>query len=115
YRAPLSGDVRGPAFASAKVEGASLRVRFDHAAGLKTRDGKPPSDFAIAGVDGRFAWADAVIEGDTVVLKAPSVPAPATVRYNWATAPHGNLCNGDDLPAAPFRTDTFRASTEGQN
>lgn len=115
YRAPLSGDVRGPTFASATVKADSLRVCFDHATGLKTRDGQPPTDFAIAGADGRFAWADAVIEGDTVVLKAASVPVPATVRYNWATAPHGNLCNSDDLPAAPFRSDTFRASTEGQN
>jgi sialate O-acetylesterase len=115
YHAPISGEVHGPTFAGATAEGSTLRVRFDHATGLKTRDGHPPTDFAIAGADARYVWADAVIQGDTVVLKSPSIPAPVTVRYNWATAPHGNLCNGDGLPAAPFRTDTFRASTEGQN
>ena len=115
YRVPIPEDVHGPTFASATVVGSTLRVCFDHAAGLKTRDGKPPTDFAIAGTDARYVWADAVIEGDTVVLKSPAVSAPATVRYNWATAPHGNLCNSDGLPAAPFRTDTFRASTAGQN
>jgi len=115
YRAPISEDVHGPTLAAVTVAGSTLRVRFDHAAGLKTRDGKPPTDFAIAGTDARYVWADATIEGDTVVLKSPSVPAPATVRYDWATAPHGNLCNGDGLPAAPFRTDTFRVSTAGQN
>ena len=115
YRAPIPEAVRGPTFANATVKDNSLRVRFDHATGLKTRDGKPPAYFAIAGTDGRYVWADATIEGDTVVLKAASVPVPATVRYNWATAPHGNLCNSADLPAAPFRTDTLRASTEGQN
>ena len=115
YRAPIPEDVHGPTLAAVTVAGSTLRVRFDHAAGLKTRDGKPPTDLAIAGTDARYVWADATIDGDTVVLKSPSVPAPTTVRYDWATAPHGNLCNGDGLPAAPFRTDTLRASTAGQN
>ncbi|SDU29308.1 sialate O-acetylesterase [Verrucomicrobium sp. GAS474] len=115
YAAPLPGEVRGPTFRDLAVEGESLRVRFDHAAGLATSDGQPPSDFAVAGADGRYVWAQASIEGDAVVLRAPGIPSPATVRYDWAASPRGNLRNGDGLPAAPFRTDSMKVSTEGIN
>ncbi|HEY8966830.1 MAG TPA: sialate O-acetylesterase [Candidatus Methylacidiphilales bacterium] len=115
YASPLAEEVRGPTFRELAVEGDALRVRFDHAGGLKTRDGQPPTDFAVAGADGRYVWAQAAIEGDAVVLRAPGVASPASVRYDWAGSPHGNLCNGDGLPAAPFRTDSFKVSTEGVN
>ena len=38
-------------------------------------------------------------------------PHPAAVRYAWADNPTCNLSNGAGLPASPFRTDTFLATT----
>ncbi len=62
--------------------------------------------FAIAGEDGKFVWADAVIKGKTVVVSSPQVPNPVAVRYAWADNPdEGNLMNKDGLLASPFRTD----------
>ena len=49
--------------------------------------------------------ADAVIEGDTVVVSSPEVPDPKHVRYGWAWNPIVNLFNKEGLPAIPFRTD----------
>ena len=112
YHAAIPEEVHGPVFKELKVEGATIRIHFDHAIGLKTRDGQPPTDFAISGADGRFVWAQATIDGETVVLRVPKIDAPTMVRYDWATAPHGNLCNGDGLPAAPFRTDSLPVSTQ---
>lgn len=103
----LDRDVYGPTLRSTSAEGDALRVTFSHAEGLKTRDGLKPSDFAIAGDDRHFAWADATIDGQSVVLRAAGIKRPTAVRYDWADAPHGNLCNGAGLPAAPFRTDRY--------
>jgi sialate O-acetylesterase len=69
---------------------------------------KPAKDvtgFVIAGADGKFAWAKAEIQGDTVVVWSDDVPSPVVVRYGWAGNPVCNLYNAAGLPAAPFRTD----------
>jgi sialate O-acetylesterase len=59
--------------------------------------------FAVAGADGKFVWATATIEGDTVVVSSPAVAHPTKVRYAWADNPSVNLTNGTGLPAGPFR------------
>ena len=47
-------------------------------------------------------FADAVIDGDAVVL-SPQVGAPADlVRYCWADSPVCNLFDDAGLPAGPF-------------
>ncbi len=96
----------GPIFRDASVQGSRIRVHFDHIdGGLVARNG-PLRGFAIAAADGRFAFADAVIDGDSVVVSSPSVSSPAFVRYAWSDNPvDANLFNADGLPAAPFRTD----------
>ena len=59
--------------------------------------------FAIRGEDGPWHWADAVIDGNKVVVSSPQVPRPVAVRYGWADNPTVNLINAAVLPAAPFR------------
>jgi sialate O-acetylesterase len=69
--------------------------------------------FTICGEDRKWVVADARIEGDTVVVSSPSVPRPVAVRYAWADNPaDANLYNKDGLPASPFRTDTFKLTTQ---
>ncbi len=102
------GVANGPIFEKATPEGHSLRVAFQTSGdGLATRDGGPVRGFAVAGTDGRYFYADATIDGDSVVLRSEQVPAPATVRYAWAGAPEANLVGRSGLPAEPFRTDTL--------
>lgn len=94
----------GPVFKSLKPEGGRLRVTFDHAhGGLKTRDGKAPSHFEIIGPDTDFVPAEAVIEGDSVVLSSARCPAPSAVRFGWHKVAEPNLANGEGLPAVQFR------------
>lgn len=100
----------GPIYRSMKVEGGAIRLSFDHTGGgLVARGGAPLTGFAVAGEDGRFVWADAVIEGAEVVVSSPSVRRPVAVRYGWADNPAINLYNGAGLPASSFRTDNFTA------
>lgn len=101
-----------PMFSSMSVEGDKVRVKFIHTAGgLKTSDGAAPKAFAIAGEDHKFAWAEAKIEGESVVLWSKDVAKPVAVRYAWADNPVTNLFNKIDLPAAPFRTDDLPGVT----
>jgi alpha-N-arabinofuranosidase len=97
----------GPLYRSSAVEGGAVRVRFDHAAGLASGDGLPPRAFAIAGKDGRWRWAEARIDGETVVVSSPEVPEPVAARYAWADNPEATLRNAASLPASPFRTDDW--------
>jgi sialate O-acetylesterase len=101
----------GPLFASAAPEGGGLRVRFGFAAGLRTADRQPPRRFALAGSDRRWHWAEARIDGDTVLVSSPAVPQPVAVRYGWADNPEATLQNGEGLPASPFRSDDWPGLT----
>jgi sialate O-acetylesterase len=102
----------GPLYQSMVVKDDAIVLRFLHAdGGLVAQGGEPLKGFAIAGVDRKFVWAEARIEGDTVVVGSDQVPAPVAVRYAWADNPICNLYNGAGLPASPFRTDTWPGTT----
>ena len=101
----------GPLFDRFSIEGDKVRIKLKYAAGLKTSDGGPVKGFAIAGADHKFVWAEARIDGDSVVVWSPNVSRPAAVRYGWADNPAVNLYNGAGLPASPFRTDDWPGVT----
>ena len=96
----------GPTYRAMQVEGGSIRIVFDHAAGLKSL-GSGPAGFAVAGADRRFVWAQARLDSESVVVSAPEVKAPLAVRYGWGDNALCNLYNRADLPAVPFRTDAW--------
>lgn len=97
----------GPVYESDEVQGNQIRVKYTHKGqGLVFRHGQALQGFAVAGADQAFQWADAVIDGDTVVLTCTAVPQPIFVRYAWSHHRQwANLFNKDGLPAVPFRTD----------
>lgn len=98
---------RGPALASWRADGAAAIVTLRDATGLRTRDGLPPSHFAVAGADRVFHPATAKIDGATVRLTADGVTAPVAVRFAWSEVATPNLMNLAGLPADPFRTDDW--------
>ncbi len=100
----------GPEYQSMKIEGDKIRLKFTHAAGIKAQDGEVKG-FAIAGADKKWQWANAKIEGDSIVVSAPQGLAPVAVRYAWANNPDANLTNDANLPAVSFRTDDWPAIT----
>ena len=110
----------GPLFKSQKVEGDSIRLSFNYVGtglmvGKKT--GLEPtmevkvgklSHFAIAGEDKKWFWAEATIDGETVVVNSSDVPKPVAVRYGYTMNPaKANLYNREGIPASPFRTDAW--------
>ncbi|MBN2511374.1 MAG: hypothetical protein JXB18_00415, partial [Sedimentisphaerales bacterium] len=98
----------GPMYKSMKIEGQKIRLSFDYSnGGLVAREGQL-SEFVIAGQDKVFVPAQAVIEGDTVVVWSDQVTAPVAVRYAWTNWSTGPLGNKQGLPASSFRTDDWK-------
>lgn len=93
----------GPKFAKMTMEEASLRIHFDHAKGLRTRDGKAPDCFEIVGPGTEFEVADARIDGETIVLSSPKVPKPTAFRFAWHKYSEPNLQNAAGLPCGACR------------
>jgi len=104
----------GPLYKAVKVEGSKMRVSFDHAKGLKARDGQALSHFTISGADQNFVPAEARVEGGSLVVSSSAVAAPVAVRFAWSEDSEPNFVNEAGLPASPFRTDDFPAATLGK-
>ena len=114
--------VSGPMYKSMKIEGNRIRLSFDYADGLMTavKNGyaKPvpapemkPANFAVCDKNGNWFWADAVIEGNEIVVSAKEVAEPTAVRYAYRGCPVDlNMYNGAGLPMVPFRTDVPQMS-----
>ena len=96
-----------PEFDETMIEKAAIRLYFRHVGGgltIPSGAGKV-TGFAIAGANKQFVWANAVIDGGTVVVSSPAVAEPKHVRYGWSSNPVVNLFNKEGLPAIPFRSD----------
>ncbi len=126
----------GPTWSSRAVEDGKMRIGFEHTDGglvahaipathdvyiqagrraplLRNSPTSQLEGFAICGVDQKWVWAEAEIDGDSVLVWSDKVAEPVAVRYGWADNPTVNLYNGSGLPASPFRTDSFTLRTFG--
>jgi sialate O-acetylesterase len=110
----------GPLYKESKVEGNKIRISLDHVGGglvAAKKEGISPIKetpdqklkwVAIAGEDKTWYWADAVIDGNTILVSSEKVQKPVAVRYAYAMNPEGaNLYNKEGFPASPFRTDNW--------
>jgi sialate O-acetylesterase len=94
----------GPVFRSSVQDGDRIIIEFDHiGSGLVVKGGGDLNQFAIAGADRKFVWAEAIIEDNRVIIRSDEIKSPVFVRYAWADNPDGaNLYNIEGLPASPF-------------
>ncbi|KAF2330622.1 sialate O-acetylesterase [Flavobacterium daemonense] len=97
----------GPVFESMKVQNGNAILSFKYSDGLKSNYNKPLNWFMVAGNDGKFVPATAQIQGQKVIVSAPGITNPVTVRFAWDETAMPNLFNGAGLPAVPFRTDAI--------
>jgi sialate O-acetylesterase len=96
----------GPIYQSMKIDGNKIILTFTNTGSGLLAKGGGLKQFAIAGSDKKFVWAQAKIENNHVMVWSENVPDPVAVRYAWADNPEGaNLYNAEGLPASPFRTD----------
>jgi sialate O-acetylesterase len=98
----------GPMYKSMNVENNKITLQFTNTdKGLKIKGSKELKGFAIAGSNKKFVWAKAKIIGNEIVVWNSKIKNPVAVRYAWSSNPLCNLYNGANLPASPFRTDTW--------
>jgi sialate O-acetylesterase len=96
----------GPMYKSHTITGNTIVINYDYTGKGLWQKGDKLMGFTIAGENKEFVPANAVIQGNTVVVSAAEISTPVYVRYAWADAPmDANLYNKEGLPAAPFRTD----------
>lgn len=118
----------GPLYSGHSVDGDTVRVQFEQrgpggglmvgSKGLEAdmnnspdayvEPARPTPDeplrhFRLAGSDGIWHAADAVIDGNEVVVRSGAVPEPVGVQYAYSAVPMGaNLYSRAGLPATPF-------------
>lgn len=100
----------GPIYKSSTVESNKIRISFHPftlGSGLVSRGGGTLTEFQIAGADKKLYPANAVIDGNSVVVSSASVPNPTIVWFGFSNGSIPNLMNAEGLPAAPFRTNRW--------
>ena len=106
-----------PEFQKMEIKSDKIILTFDDVGtGLKIKNGDKLDEFAIAGADKKFVWANAKVVGkNKVEVSSPNVKNPLAVRYAFNNNPRNpNLTNDSGLPAAPFRTDDWSDPTAGK-
>lgn len=106
-----------PVLRKTEIKGSKMILTFDEVGeGLKIKNGEKLDEFAIAGADRKFVWAEAKIVGkNKIEVSSPAVTNPQAVRYAFNSNPrHPNLTNDSGLPASPFRTDDWPDPTSGK-
>ncbi len=104
----------GPVIESVRFESGKALVRFKNPTlPLAARDGASIKGFALTERPNRWAYANAVLEGDTLVVSHPNVRNPVALRYDWIveSGREGNLTDASGLPATPYRSDDWPAFT----
>ena len=103
----------GPIYQAMAKKDNKIIIHFEKAGSEGLRFDKTDArGFYIAGADQVFHHASARVAGGRgkapeVEVWSEAVPEPVAVRYAWSNLPLGTLMNGKELPAFPFRTDTW--------
>ena len=108
YKSGKPSAARSPYYAGDfKIEGNRLVVKIANAAGLRKMEGKESlTGFAIRGENPRdWKWANAEIEGDTIILWSNEVLYPKAARYAWGSWPLVSVESRHGLPLRSFSTD----------
>ena len=95
----------GPVFKKMKIKDGVIWLDFEEiGGGLISKDGKALTNFQLAGEDGNFVDAQAIIKDNKILVSSSSISKPVAVRFAWDEAAQPNLFNQEGLPARPFRT-----------
>lgn len=96
-------ECRGPELQSVSLSGNTLTLRFSHADGLKTSDGKAVRWLKVYPDYGKTISPEAAVSGNEITMTLPEGFNIKEIRYAWDEAAVTNLENGAGLPAKPFR------------
>ncbi len=101
-----------PMYKGMVIEKNRVRILFDNAENGLVASDKIPNEFYIAGSDQKFLYANARIEGKSVVVWNKAVKEPVAVRFGFSNTSIPNLFNKEGMPVNLFRTDQWEVKTE---
>lgn len=102
-------DRNSPVFVHGHAAGNQYVCEFNKRLHVQSvsRDAKI-SGFEIAGRSKVYQPANAVVQGRIVKLSNSQIAHPMFSRYDWSDNPSGNLCDVNQLPLTPFRSEICR-------
>lgn len=93
----------GPLFNAAILQGDQVSISFTYAEnGLINKGNSLNNSFALSDSAGKWFWADAIIDGKTILLSSKDVSRPTQVQYAWQSNPIATVYNAEGLPMIPF-------------
>lgn len=99
----MDADAFGPIFDSCVFQNGKAEIAFLHAEqGFDVRG--EIKGFEIAGEDGEYVPAQAILEKGTATVYSDDVPKPAAIRYNWTNYGEVTVFGKNGIPMAPFST-----------
>ena len=99
----------GPAYWFSRIETDKIQVYFKNSDFVYGKSDNI-TGFRIAGSDGVFKPATAVIMGSSVMVSSTEVPEPKYVRYAFLNTDTASIFDRWGLPAGSFRTDTLHVN-----
>ena len=106
YSQTVPTSFEGPSYEFSRIEGEGIQVYFRNSRILSNKN-VPLSGFRIAGADGIFRQARAVIAGNSVMVSSKDVPIPNYVRYAFRNTDTASVFDQWGLPGGSFRTDSL--------
>ncbi|WOO41324.1 sialate O-acetylesterase [Rubellicoccus peritrichatus] len=100
------GLTESPRFERFRIENNQVHLEFINAeGGLSLTEDNGLTGFAITDDGDNWVWADAVVDGETIIVSSDAVEEPVAVRYGWAKFPIITVYSQAELPLLPFQTD----------
>ena len=100
-RTELAADC--PAPDRIEFKGSVVEITGRHVQTWKTRDGKEPNWFELAGPDCVFHPAHVEMTGNKLLVSSDKVPEARQIRFAWNQLAEPNLTNEAGLPLGAFR------------
>jgi sialate O-acetylesterase len=93
----------GPLYKTSILQGNQVSISFTYAEnGLVNKGNSLSNSFALSDSSGKWFWADAIIDGKTILLSSKEVSRPIKVQYAWQSNPIATMYNAEGLPMVPF-------------
>ena len=100
----------GPSYKSHTVNGKQVIIELNNSEGLKTV-GKI-TGFYLAGEDGKYHLANAVVQDGKIVASSDKVDNPVYIKYGFGKSPFVSVFNKDGFAITPFRTDNYNTNID---
>lgn len=96
-----------PVFKNIEIKDGAITVNFDGAPLGLFAENKASKLFTAAGEDQVFYPAQAIVNGNKIIVKCDEVTHPVAVRYAFDNFVVGDLFSTEGLPVSSFRSDNW--------